>query len=347
MKKLVLTIWLVGSIHYAGAQGFKDSILINERSIDRRINVHQGQMRLNGGYQASIISSRFDENGDKIDLGEEGITSLIHTLFFEFLYGVHKYVQVRGGINHLTEGVRSEGLTLVPLGTEPNIQINQLQQFKGFSDLFLGVDARAPLPMRELDIIGSFGATLPIAAHEPDQPSHNAERSSDLLVLNYQFNNKNGNGVPILFFGGAVKYRFPDLAFSVFGNYGYPTKEGESIVWKNRLLSNDQFEHRSSTYAYQLGTSMNIAVIGEYQVFSFFDVILAVATSQTEGGWSEVTGKRVATFDSNLWVIAPGYELLITPKLWLRQRIEFAISGESVDAPFVIRTGLSYNFFPF
>src|SRR5262245_53318470 len=94
MRKLLTCIFLIGVIP-VWSQVSPDSILINERSIDRPLTLHKGQLRISGSYALGIVNKRFDEGGDAIRLSDEGLTSVRHTMVAELKYGVLDYLELQ------------------------------------------------------------------------------------------------------------------------------------------------------------------------------------------------------------------------------------------------------------
>ena len=89
MKVNLLLIVAISILpHVAAAQVSPgDSLLANERAIDRPLTLHEGQLRLTGAYGLAILSRRYDLYGDAISLTDAGLSSTRHRLLFDIKYG--------------------------------------------------------------------------------------------------------------------------------------------------------------------------------------------------------------------------------------------------------------------
>jgi hypothetical protein len=86
----------------------------------------------------------------------------------------------------------------------------------------------------------------------------------------------------------------------------------------------------------------------EYQPLPWFDIFLNVSGYTSANGWtSHQDDLKVALPDQAFIVVSPGFEIIVTPRLWLRERIDFSVAGKNYEAPFSFQTTVIYNFFPF
>ena len=335
---------ILQSIAYA--QNGLDSILVNERTMDRPVIVHDRQLRITGGYGFSTFTKRFDEDGEKINLSSEGRTNILHRMSIDLRYGFREMLQLNLALNYTSNNQRQRPINLIT-GSETPIELTQVNRFNGLEDIFLGLDFLVPWQNKKIDLALSGGLTLPTAANEPDRPSHTFEDSGDLVSINYVFNENRGLGVIQASLGGLFKYRFEDFALTAGFRYGFPIDESSSIQWSHRLTTNNEFEYQSSGYDFSPSDNYNALIQAEYQLYPWINLFTDIEQFGTNGGWSERSGLRVAFPEQRLTTISPGAEILLTHKVWIRQRITLAVEGENVFSPFIVQTTFLYNFFPF
>ena len=339
---LVLLICLVSN-RAVGQVG--DSILANETTLIRPLNVHKGQLRISGGYSLLISSTRYDAQGNKIDLSDEGFTNIGHMVDLEFNYGFTEFLQASMGINHLQQAERSRGIAIVTTPDDP-INFNEIIERKGWSDIDLTLDFKAPFVTRQFDLVFSVGRSLPVAAHEPEQPEHQIENSGGFNNITYRFLNKAGQGTGAWILGVQSKIRANKLGFTLeYSHRNFPDA-GSNISWRGSL-DNDVISYSSSNYDYQLGDQSRFQILSEYQAWSFLNIFLGYQTLRTGEGWTEITGVRALVEEQKRSAIELGAEVLVTPRLWIRQVASFPVGGENSLNPLILSTRASYNLFPF
>jgi hypothetical protein len=338
---------------FVPAQTFKsDSILSNERSIDRPITVHARQLRISGGYNLQIISRRFDSQGEIIRLRDEGLASVRHRFSLDLKYGLNNFIQLNTAIAQSSNTVREQSRYIFPIEPEPVISRDVITEYAGFEDVYVGIDLRAPLRTRKADLGLTLGMTFPSAPAEPAQPEHSfealEENGSSMHQFIYRYNNRLGKGVPIARIGGMAKYRLAQWAFSARVDYQHGLKDGDSFEWRHQLTTDGQFEYRSDPYSYRQPDSFFYFTEAEYQPLPWFDIFLNVSGHIARNGWTSSQGDiRLATPYQSSWILCPGFEIIVTPRLWLRERISYTVAGKNYEAPFGFETSLLYNFFPF
>ena len=318
-----------------------DSLLLNERTMDRPLVTHQGQLRFSTGYNYSIFNAVFDADGEKTQLSETGEASVLHNVYFGLEFGVLEFFQLSARLSHNTQSFRS--LPLAIAGGPTFYQIFTVDERKGLEDLELGADLRIPFLPREIDVILYGGMTMPTAPHEPDQPEHTIGGNT---TVNLNYRSKWGRGVSTSTLGGILKYRLTDLAFTVQFDVNFPMEEGENIDWLFREV-NGGFEYEQRSYAYDLPERYMFTGQIEYQLYPWLNIFGEGSYASSLGGWTEITGKRVANPEEIYIRFSPGAEILATGRFWLRQQLDFPISGQSVFSTFRIQTRLSYNLFAF
>lgn len=327
------------------AQTPGDSILASERTIDRPLTVHSGQLRVSGGYAFIVNSKRFDVDGNSLDLSDEGLTNIGHKVALEVNYGFFEFLQASLWIDHIQQAQRSRNVALIVTPEDP-VNLNPVTELKGWSDLRLTLDFKVPFVTRKFDFVGSVGRSFTTAAHEPDQPDHEITNSAGFTNVTYRSLNKAGDGVGAWLFAAKAKIRGDRLALSLFYDLNIYSEEGESITWRSRM-DQGQIMYTNQAYAYQLGERMNYLFQLEYQAFSFLNIFLGYHLHRREEGWSEITGQRVVVPEQRLSSLLSGAEVLITPRLWLRQDLTLPLDGENTMAPLILSTRISYNLFPF
>ena len=347
MRKL-LTCLLMVAVIPGWSQVSKDSILINERSIDRPLTLHKGQLRITGGYSLGIITKRFDDSGDVIRLSDEGLSSVRHTMLLELKYGVLDFIELQALLPYQSQTEREQSSFIFG---SPDVYTNELREYNGMEDIFVGLNGRVPLKTKKIDIALLTGISLPTAKREPDKPTHEAFREDingfEVLNVDYHYNYNQGNGVPVIQLGGWFKYRMPNMAFSAQVIHRHGLETGESYDWISQLDDDDNFEYQKDPYTFQLPDRLNGFVEVEYQPRPWLNLIATVSAFTATKGWIEEDGAKTAVPDATLISCSPGLEILITPKLWLRQRVQIPVAGENHESALTFFTTISYNFFPF
>ncbi|MEX1240711.1 MAG: hypothetical protein WEB30_13380 [Cyclobacteriaceae bacterium] len=353
MKTLLLLTFILIPGSLLMAQTFSgDSILANERSIDRPITLHARQARITGGYGLSIISRRYNTEGEVVKLRDEGLSSIRHRFTLDLKYGINDFIQLNASIASSSNVVREQTRYIFPIEPEPVVMHDVTKEYSGLEDLYVGVDLRAPINTRKVDISLTLGATLPVASYEPKEPEHSfevqQEAGMNTNAFTYRYYYPLGRGIVIAQLGGMVKYRLPKWAFSARVDYQHGLKDGKSYEWIHQLDNNSEFEYRQDPFTYRLPDSFSYFAEAEYQPLPWFDIFLNVSGFNASRGWtSPQEDLKVALPDQSGIFLNPGFEIIITPRLWFRERITFALSGKSHEAPFGFQTTLLYNFFPF
>ncbi len=340
---LTATLLSVAAIGHAQLQG--DSILAHERSIDRPLTVHRSQLRMGVAYGFLVNSVRFDDDRNRVDLSNEGLTSVGHAIFLEVNYGFFEFLQASVRIDHIQQGLRSRSAAVIASPEDP-LNIIRITERRGWSDLDLTLDFKVPFYTRGYDLVVTAGRSLPVSPHEPDQPDHKIESQSGFENITYRFFERAGSGVPAWLLGIQGKFRGNRLAFSFMSGFRAYTGGGESVVWSARLDQRD-ITYGSRPYAYQLGDEMDLHFIFEYQALSFFNLFTGYSLEKVMEGWSEATSRRVLVPEQSLNTLLFGAEVLATPRLWIRQEARLPVSGQNRLAPFMLSTRVIYNLFPF
>lgn len=330
------------------AQSSRDSVLLNERTMDRPITLHGGQMRITGGYTLGINTLQYDASGAAIDLSSSGFSYLSNSLSGEIKYGVNDFIQVTASIAQSSQAVRSQTTYVI---ASPTLEINSMNISDGWKDVFLALDFRAPFRTRKMDWLVSAGAFVPTAASRPDVPTHSIAPSTinNTVVstaVSYQYYKALGYGVPALQLGTLFKYRFANSAISVGASYLKPTGEVMTSYWLSQYTGGS-FEYREVPYNYKSPDELGFGGEFEYQLYPWFDLLANVSYKATSNGYSYESGAKVDTPSTYLVTTAPGFEIIITHKIWLRQRVSIPLAGQNQVAPALFITTLSYNMFPF
>ncbi len=351
MKRLLLSATLLAAPFFTMAQTLSgDSILANERSIDRPITLHARQFRITGGYGLSIIARRFDGNAESVRLRDEGLASIRHRFNVDIKYGINDFIQLNAAIGHASNVVREQTRYIFPINEEPTIVQDVLHEYKGIEDLYVGLDLRAPLRTRKVDIAITFAATFPVANAVPDMPRHSFEAVEEggfpYHKFVYRHYHSMGQGVMVGQVGGMVKYRSSTWAISARADYRHGLEEGQSHVWRHQL-DDGRFEYMKRPITYRIPDANYYFVEGEYQPLPWFDLFMIVSGHTAFKGWTSTADNlRVATPYQTSWVVSPGFEIIVTPRLWLRERINIAVAGKNYEAPLSFQTTMMYNFFP-
>ena len=351
MMKILLVAFFVPIALFG--QSNRDSLLATERSIDRPITLHKGQLRVTGAYSLAVVTKRFDDTGEAINLRDEGLASVRHRFGADIKYGVNEFIQISTFINRSSQTIRDQSRIIIPvfITQEPIVNQNTLYEYKGWEDLSVNLDVRAPFRTKKIDVGLTMGISVPTAPHNPDIPSHSIEYVDEgegpQYDVVYRYNYNLGKGVTVARVGGMVKYRLSKWAFSARVDYRHGLEEGSSYEWKHQLADYEQFEYRQEFFTYRLPDTFEYYGEIEYQPLPFFDIILNVSGYHAQDGWQTVAQSKMAIPDATLVMINPGVELIVTPRLWFRQKFQFPVSGKSYEGAYTFYTSLIYNLFLF
>lgn len=337
---IFILIWINA---YLFAQQEQNSILLVERSIDRPLTVHKNQLQINAGYDFSMLSRRIDESGNRINLSKAGIASAMHTFPMDVRYGILEFLELSTGTSYKKSGIRSEDYWI--FSGSSKIRIQDINEHKGFEDIFLKLGLRLPLKLKSFDWSVSGSVTLPVAKYKPDKPNHEAilvDPVNNSYIFNCHYNNRFGTGVPTLKTGSAVKLRTDRIAVRASANYLEAFSSGENINWKSRRIY-EEFEYTDLSYKYLPSQVINCSGVFTYQAIAWFSQFVLIDYYKIYGGWSEITGKRVANEDRYYLFVSFGFEIQVSPYLRLFQLVELPGWGNNTDAPVCFTTNLSFN----
>jgi len=322
-----------------------DSILANETTLSRPLTVHSGQLRITGGYGFLVNSKRYDVSGTAVDLSEEGLTNIGHLVNLRVDYGFTEFLQGTIAINHIQQGQRSRSITIIAVPDDP-IDFNEVVEQKGWSDIDLALALKLPIVTKSYDVSLTLGRSFTTGAHEPDQPEHQIENQNGFNNITYRFSEKAGWGVSSWYLAFQGKIRANSLAFSLSYEHRHFPDIGQNIRW-NGYLEDGDILYDSFSYEYQLGDRSGLEILAEYQAWPFLNVFSGYRAMRVGEGWSGISGQRVLENEQSRNALLFGAEVLITPKLWLRQEVSLPTGGENSLNPLILSTKAVYNLFPF
>ena len=318
--------------------------LLTERYVDRPINVHRGQLTINSGYDFSIIKKNFDQDGKWDNLAKDGTAAATHLVPFNIKFGILEHIQFSSAINYSRTGIREREEWIQ--GWESALSINELNEIKGFDDLYLGLDVRIPFDFKNIDWTIFSGLYLPISNHKPDQPVHKIEHyQTDLYItnINLHFINKRSKGIMVGSIGSAFKIHLSKFCVIANGAFSLGLQEGESILWHSSLIE-DEFEYYSTDYQFKIGNEIYYNSILAWQALDWFAVTLSFSGNNIFGGWNNETGKKIKYDEQSIFTSGMGYEIQVSPHLRLFQNMELPIVGKNIQGLFIIQTGVIINY---
>lgn len=329
-----------------------DSLLANERSIDRPITVHRGQLRLTGDYRFSILSKEFDAAGELISLREAGSASISHRVALDVKYGLSEFIQLSASIARRQHRLSHRTEYIYPEDADPVISHQIINDHSGLEDLYVGVDLRAPLKTRSLDLALTVGAHLPTARFEARAPRHSFKSSGPdtdpVHHFTYRYYFPAGRGITVGRVGGMAKYRSRTWAISGRIDYEHGLVDGNGIDWIHQFDTESGFEYRRVPYTYRLPDSFAYFLEAEFQPRPWLDIFINGSGFTAFHGWiSRMDNLKVAIPYRTVVLCSPGAEVLITPRLWVRGRVNIALAGKNAQAPIGFETMIMYNVFPF
>lgn len=350
MKKLIILAFIFLSGQLVIAQIFPDTILTNERKIDRPITLHKGQFQFNPAYEISILSKSYDNDGNKEDLAELGSASVLHRYLFEVNYGILDFIQASIALNYSKRGERSENVMIYSTVEEPYYDISYFNDYKGFEDFYLGLKSKLPIKSKKFEFGTYLGISLPLSKNKYPEPNHSITLPTSELPftkLNYHYKHKMGSKTSVFNFGLQTILRTGDkFGFRAELDYNAPLSESKDVLWTHEINGTD-FEYHKTFYNYLVSNKLFYQLGIEYQAISWFNIELSFSKVKTTKGWSEITGLRIENRETKLSVLSIAYEIKVTSQLWLSQSLNFPTGGKNTLGPFMINTGISYNLFPF
>jgi len=345
MKYHILIWWLLLMSITAYAQTGNDSILLNERKIDRPLTLHKGQLQFNTAYEFSIISQEYDNNNKSINRADMGTASIMHKYSLELNYGLLDFLQITVDLNYTKRGERKETRQLY----SPDYEINYFDDYKGFEDLFIGTVLKLPLKSKKFELALSPGIYVPLFSNRPEAPEHNISLiDGDLPIIRivYYNNHKIATETAAIKIGASSIFRASkDFSVSAKLNYSWPVSESESIIWINQL-NGSSFIYYDIPYRFLIDNTLDYEVTLAYQAISWFNISLSYFHKNKSSGWSEITGFRIGNPESGLSLLSIGYEIKASRNLWISEFIDIPLGGRNHLGPFSIYLGISYNFFP-
>lgn len=344
-KRNILLLLVAGLGSYCWGQTGGNTDILTERVVDRPLTLHAGQLQINPGYQLSIGSRKFDATGDRINLAKEGTAMVQHLYNIEIKYGILEFFEVSASLNYSSMGSREKAVNYYH-GLE-YMYTTQLTEYKGLSDLFIGLAMRLPFEVDHFGWRVFAGATFPTAKYKPEKPTHSSATIGDSLFVlqevQFHYNNKLGNGTIIYHFGTAAQFFTDNFAITGLADYSLSMNETETRYWESRLYE-DEFSYRSVPCKTKPGNTLSYALTFDYQAIDWFDVFARFSGLMYSSGWDEEEGVRIGHLEKNLMSVGIGYEIQVARHLRLFQSLDIPIIGKNELAPLMLYTGASFNF---
>lgn len=327
------------------AQVTRDSILANERALDRPLNVHKGQLRVSGFYSYSYLGKRYSD-GSSMQLKPEGLARARHIGQAEIKYGISEYIQFTALLGLQRENIREQQLIIFGYPDLESLTfVNTIHAVSGLNDIAIGLDFRVPFRNRKFDLLFSGAAILPIDNYQQSQPNHSLTESAGLWMINYEFDRPVSRGCVSYRFGGGLKYRLDNFGITLQGHYTLPSKTVTQVEWRHQLNNQNEFEYQSTEYTLANSNELWSSLILELQASPFVSVQFETNLQKWTGGWTEENGISIQTKDKMALMMGPGFELIITPRLWFRQFVLIPVSGKNIDLGTGFYSALNYNIF--
>jgi hypothetical protein len=347
ISHLVWTVLCLGVFTNIQAQNRvnKDSLLANERALDRPLNVHGGQLRVGGSYGFSNINRRFGETSSS-QLKTEGLARAAHQMQLDLKYGITEHLQLTVALGRQRENIKGQQQVIFGYPNLESITImNTLTEVNSPEDLKLGLDYRLPFKTRKFDLMLSGAVWLPTAPHQTEQPRHTIKQYVDGWEIDYRYDRPIGRGATTYQMGAAYKQRFSDWGFTFQGHYAFPTATVTQLEWRHQLNNQNQFEHESSSYTLANHNELWLNMGIEWQASPYFNVFFELTRWQRSGGWYQKESTAYALQEQSATTLGPGFELIITPRLWFRETVQFTAAGKNIDAGPKVLSTLQYNLF--
>jgi hypothetical protein len=313
----------------------------------RPLSLYKGQLEVNAGYKFAVRSRTYDSNGDLILLKDEGTASVYHYYLLELKYGITDFLELTAETYYSKHGIRS--VTTEYYSLSDNITVNTLSTIKGMGDLLLYGTLRLPIDFKWVDFGIRGGMYLPTADNKTSQPTNTVTNitAANTFTVNYQFNEKNGYGVPVYLLSSDLKFTFSKISLETDFTFKDPVKEGQNIRWDQSLTANKTFTYSNNSYQYLLSRSFEINAALHFQATGWFNIKLSSDFMKSSGGWTEYYGSKYKNPETNLFVLEPGCEIQVSPALTIYEVTGFPLAGKNMDGPFYLFITASINMFPF
>ena len=203
-----------------------DSLLLNETTLTRPLNVHKNQIRISGDYFLALSSNQFI-GSDKVE--NSGRTRAFSGFNIDIKYGITEFLQARVNFRRSSEVIIEPAL-FDAFGADFFILNSSVEKI-GFEDPNIWLDYRLPFLGSRTDLVIYVGGSLPLSNSGENQPSIQDTPSLINFFEGIDFRNVNrtnsinaGNGVPRLGYGFQFKHRFKKTAFNLQATYLLPLK---------------------------------------------------------------------------------------------------------------------------
>jgi hypothetical protein len=163
--RLIIAFLLICTVTSNAVAQRGDSILANERTLDRPLTLHKGQIRITGGYAFALYSRRYDHNGKSIELSSEGDTRSQQLYSAGLSYGITNILQLAVNASYKSQLERSRDVTIFT--NDEVLQVHELTQTTGIEDVYIALDVRASMT-------GCFSVISTITVGELEHPSSSA-----------------------------------------------------------------------------------------------------------------------------------------------------------------------------
>lgn len=345
MRYITLILLCVLAALNASAQK-GDSLLLNETTLSRPLNVHRHQLRISGGHLLALTSTQFI-GSDKKPEKETGRTRTFSGIDLDIKYGVTEYLQARFVLNRTAE-IITEPAFFAGFGNQTYINNNSSQKI-GWEDPEIWIDYRIPFKGSKTDLVFNLGSSLSVMKSGAVRPSLRIAPSGIVFEEGFEFqrisvveNLLTGNGVNRLGYGIQVKHRFKKVAINFQGRYYLPLGTETVDRW---ILSNTGFEYVKESYERQIPDQLTITTGIEAQIRPWLNVSVDGVMYRSRYGWNEKEGKKILVPTSELVQARLSYEIIATKRLWLGQSLNMTLSAMDVYAPVLLTTFVKYNLF--
>lgn len=320
--------------------------ILTEPYTRRPLVLHKGQLQMNAGYRYSMASKEFDRNGKRLNFEEKGKTFFSNDFRFSFTYGIIEYIQLSAVLDYISSVTTTPDLVLGNAGNIGNISV--LDETSGINDLEINLSFRLPPVINHFDLSVKAGLSAPTGKARPDRPTHSINPPDPLdgsFETAYHYHSNPGYGTPTYFLGSNLQYSTSRFALLIMGCYNTGTGQTESIKWNHRLNAGE-FLYSEVVYNHLVGHSGSISGSGAIQIFPWFSVYGQFGYFISSGGWTEITGTKIAIPESTIGIITAGYEIQVSTHIRFEQNVNIPVSGKEHLVDLMFHSGFSYNLIP-
>jgi len=361
-KIIISTVLIVVSVLQYGFVMAQDSTnnYLSERYIDRPLTLHKNNLEFAFSYQFGALMSIFNENGDHINIADEGISSSNQMLNFQLTYGITERLQVQALLSNYSYKKTSQLVIQYGFGYTFKY-INGLETSKGFFDPSIRLNYLLIGNDKKLSLSIGGGISIPVAKYKPESPMIDSSLlrvqngfSSVNYVFNYRYHN--GTGAPVYNLNMALKFRPGSISGTDFSSkiiarlytdyYTAPAKVSTND-WQYVFDAGNPNDYTFQPLAIKQkkGDWLINRLYIDYQAYSIVSFMLGASSVIYFHGWNQTESMKIAENDVSETSLLIGAHFQASPRLRIDQLFTLPVAGKSTESYFNCQFALIYKIF--